>query len=60
VTGVDKTVIRGGLRMAYDPQFYNMFLNVGRSAPAVNLATLGPTVGQPSTGLPTNGFSGHR
>jgi len=58
VTGADKTVIRGGFRIAYDPQFYNMFLNVGDSAPAVNLATLGPAVGQPTTGLPTSGFFG--
>ncbi len=41
--GVDKTVIRGGFRIAYDPAFYNMFLNVATGAPKVNLATLGPT-----------------
>jgi hypothetical protein len=32
LTGPDKTVIRGGFRLAFDPQFYNMFLNVGDSA----------------------------
>jgi outer membrane receptor protein involved in Fe transport len=58
VTGADKTVIRGGFRIAYDPEFYNMFLNVATSAPSVNLATLGLVAGQPSTGLPTNGFFG--
>ena len=31
--GVDKTVIRGGFRIAYDPAFYNMFLNVATGAP---------------------------
>jgi hypothetical protein len=58
VTGGDKTAIRGGFRISYDPQFYNMFLNVATSAPSVNLATLGPVVGQASTGLPTTGFFG--
>ncbi len=39
VFGRDKTVIRGGYRMAYDPQFYNIFLNVGTASPFVNLAS---------------------
>jgi hypothetical protein len=52
IGGDDKTVFRGGFRLAYDPQFYNMFLNVATSAPAVNLATLF------GTGLPTSGFYG--
>jgi Carboxypeptidase regulatory-like domain/TonB dependent receptor/TonB-dependent Receptor Plug Domain len=52
IGGDDKTVVRGGFRMAYDPAFYNMFLNVGDSAPSVNLATLS------GTGLPTTGFFG--
>jgi hypothetical protein len=52
IAGDEKTVVRGGFRIAYDPQFYNMFLNVGTSAPAVNLATLF------GTGLPTTGFFG--
>jgi hypothetical protein len=56
--GADKTVIRGGFRIAYDPAFYNMFLNVATSAPKVNLATLGPIVGGPTTGLPSTGFFG--
>ncbi|MGA9207030.1 MAG: hypothetical protein WB347_04460, partial [Terriglobales bacterium] len=33
--GHDKTVVRGGFRMAYDPSFYNIFLNVASAAPAV-------------------------
>jgi Carboxypeptidase regulatory-like domain/TonB dependent receptor/TonB-dependent Receptor Plug Domain len=52
VTGQDKTVIRGGFRLAYDPAFYNMFLNVGNSAPSVNFSTLF------GTGLPSAGFFG--
>ena len=52
IAGDEKTVVRGGFRIAYDPAFYNMFLNVGTSAPEVNLATLF------GTGLPTAGFFG--
>jgi hypothetical protein len=56
--GQDKTVIRGGFRIAYDPAFYNMFLNVATAAPKVNLSTLGPVIGGPTTGLPATGFFG--
>jgi len=52
IHGDDKTVVRGGFRIAYDPAFYNMFLNMGDSAPSVNFATLF------GTGLPTAGFFG--
>ncbi len=52
IFGDQKTVLRGGFRISYDPAFYNMFLNVGNSAPSVNLATLF------GTGLPTTGFFG--
>ena len=58
VLGADKTVVRGGFRIAYDPAFYNMFLNVATAAPKVNFATLGPIVGGPTTGVPTNGVFG--
>jgi hypothetical protein len=37
--GDDKTVIRGGFRISYDPEFYNIFLNVATSAPTVNAGT---------------------
>jgi len=37
--GQDKTVIRGGFRIAYDPEFYNMFSNVASAAPVVNAGT---------------------
>lgn len=38
--GQDKTVIRGGYRIAYDPAFYNIFSNIASSAPVVNAGTL--------------------
>jgi len=56
--GTEKTVIRGGFRIAYDPAFYNMFLNVATAAPKVNFATLGPIVGGAPTGVPANGLFG--
>ena len=43
--GHDKTVIRGGFRIAYDPAFYNIFLNVATSAPVVNAGTITGCVG---------------
>ncbi len=49
--GQDKTVIRGGFRISYDPEFYNMFLNVATSAPSVN-------AGQFVAPLPSSGFLG--
>ncbi len=36
----DKTSIRGGYRITYDPAFYNMFLNVATAAPTVNAGTI--------------------
>jgi hypothetical protein len=45
--GEDKTVIRGGYRIAYDPAYYNIFLNVATSAPVVNAGTIF-NVGLPS------------
>jgi carboxypeptidase family protein len=47
VFGEDKTVIRGGYRIAYDPAYYNIFLNVATSAPVVNAGTIF-NVGLPS------------
>jgi len=43
--GEDKTVIRGGYRLAYDPPFYNIYLNISSSAPQVLAQTILP--GQP-------------
>src|SRR6266852_4267896 len=49
--GEDKTVIRGGFRISYDPAFYNMFLNVATSSPSV-------LAGQFVAPLPASGFLG--
>lgn len=38
--GVDKTVIRGGFRIAYDFAYYNLDSNVEGSSPFTNLATI--------------------
>jgi len=40
VLGDGKTVIRGGYRIAYDPEYYNIFLNIATSAPVVNAGTI--------------------
>lgn len=50
VFGEQKTVIRGGFRLAYDPAFYNMFLNVATSSPSVNSATIIPGAPLPLSG----------
>jgi hypothetical protein len=44
LTGEGKTVIRGGYRIAYDPPFYNIYLNISSSAPQVFLQTIGSSV----------------
>lgn len=44
LTGEGKTVLRGGYRMAYDPPFYNIYLNISSSAPQVFLQTIGAAV----------------
>src|SRR5882724_6475032 len=56
ITG-DKTVIRGGYRITYDPAYYNMFLNVATAAPVVNAGTI---VGAACTApcLVSSGFQG--
>ncbi len=48
--GKDKTVIRGGYRLTYDPVFYNPFLNIYAGAPV----TLAQTLLAPSAGLLAN------
>jgi len=53
----EKTVIRGGYRITYDPAYYNIFLNVATSAPVVNAGTV---VGAACTApcLVSSGFLG--
>jgi len=38
--GTDKTVVRGGFRIAYDFAYYNLATNVQGSSPFTNLATI--------------------
>jgi hypothetical protein len=45
VTGHGKTVLRGGYRLAYDPPYYNIYINISSSAPVVFLQTLSTTPG---------------
>jgi hypothetical protein len=52
LTGNNKTVIRGGYRLTYDPAFYNTFLLVATSAPIV----LAQTLDAPTTGVPAMPF----
>lgn len=40
LTGNGKTVVRGGYRLAYDPAFYNIYLNISTSTPEVFLQSL--------------------
>ena len=49
--GQDATVIRGGFSMAYDPSFYNLFLNAATAAPTVFAYTL---TGSSLTPMPAN------
>jgi hypothetical protein len=44
----NKTVWRGGYRLAYDPPFYNIYLNIASSAPNV----LAQTIALPNTAPP--------
>lgn len=55
LTGHGTTVLRGGYRLLYDPNYYNLYLNVASSAPAAFLQTLtGLTaLANPLPALPT-------
>lgn len=48
--GNGKTVLRGGYRLAYDPPFYNIYLNIASAAPQVIAQT---TSGVPIPAVPT-------
>jgi len=51
ILGNDRTVVRGGFRIAYDFAYYNLALNVQGSSPFTNLATISDSSGNPA-GLP--------
>jgi outer membrane receptor protein involved in Fe transport len=50
--GHDKTVIRGGFRIAYEFAYYNLASNVGGTSPFTNLATIPNAGGTGAAGLP--------
>jgi outer membrane receptor protein involved in Fe transport len=52
--GEDKTVIRGGFRIGYDPSFYNIFLNTATNSPVVNSNTGFAGPGVPASGIGTD------
>jgi outer membrane receptor protein involved in Fe transport len=51
--GTDRTVVRGGFRIAYDVSYYNLQSNIGGTSPFTNLATISDSQGNPA-GLPSN------
>ena len=50
--GADKTVIRGGFRIAYDFAYYNIASNIEGTAPFTNLATISNEAGTGGAPLP--------
>jgi Carboxypeptidase regulatory-like domain len=55
--GNNKTTIRGGYRYAYDPPFYNIYLNIASAAPNALAQTLTPkSLGGPLPSIPTSPF----
>jgi Carboxypeptidase regulatory-like domain len=56
--GTDKTVIRGGYRLSYDPPYYNIYLNNATAAPQVlaqsliNSSPSNPTAANVAAGVP--------
>jgi len=58
--GEDRTVIRGGFRIGYDPSFYNIFLNTATNSPVVNANSFStdPTGQIPVPGIPASGQGG--
>ncbi|MFY9559675.1 MAG: TonB-dependent receptor [Terriglobales bacterium] len=52
IMGEDRTVIRAGFRIGYDPSFYNIFLNTATNSPVVNANSFaGPGVPASGQGL---------
>jgi hypothetical protein len=50
--GDNKTVVRGGYRLSYDPPFYNIYLNIATSSPQVLAQTIGQVGATNPPGLP--------
>jgi outer membrane receptor protein involved in Fe transport len=57
--GEDRTVIRGGFRIGYDPSFYNIFLNTATNSPVVNANSFSasPDGSIPAPGVPASGMA---
>jgi len=57
ILGHNKTTIRGGYRLAYDPPFYNIYTNIASAAPNVLAQTLTPTsIGQALPSIPVDPY----
>jgi hypothetical protein len=57
ILGNNKTTIRGGFRYAYDPPFYNIYLNIASAAPNALAQTIRPTIANPVLpSIPTSPF----
>ena len=57
IFGNKKTTIRGGYRYAYDPPFYNIYLNIASAAPNVLAQTLtAASIGGPLPSIPVAPF----
>src|SRR6185503_16182536 len=54
LTGHGKTTFRGGYRLLYDPPFYNIYINMSSSSPAVFLQSFGAAASATKP-LPGNG-----
>jgi hypothetical protein len=57
ILGNNKTTLRGGYRLAYDPPFYNIYLNISSAAPNVLAQTITPaSIGSPLPSIPVAPF----
>jgi len=56
ILGNNKTTIRGGYRLAYDPPFYNIYLNIASAAPNALAQTLSAAALGPLPSIPVNPF----
>jgi len=55
ILGNNKTTIRGGYRLAYDPPVYNVYLNIASAAPNVLAQTLtAASIGKPLPSIPVD------